>query len=115
MLSPLWGWHVHHACIEKTHGFEGHIIQEQVEHHDRDCPPESVLGHTFEQGSELKKANSVTIVHIQDLLVFLPIKTFSLPHFESLAENGLDIDFGIGFTRYFQTSLSPRAPPTLLT
>lgn len=114
ILSPLWGWHVHHACIEKTHGFEEHTTQEQADHHERVCPPESVLGHTFEQGSEITKAESVDIVHVQDLFVFLPIITTARPHFELIVELGQPTDFDTGLTRYFQTSLSSRAPPTSL-
>ncbi len=118
-LSPLFAWHVHHACLEGAHGFETHANQTPHDHqHGDECQSESLFHHTFEQGSVLTDSMDALSVEyfafteFPALTYFVAIVFFP-PQFQE-AGSQLKFDPDVGITSYFSTSISLRAPPEII-
>lgn len=113
IVSPLFGWHIHHACAEGTHGFESHFSHTaNHEHHGNECQSENLYQHAFEQGSVLANATAVDYAQVY-FFVAPPAQVDFLPHFKQDIAELTPINCDIGPPKYYLSSFSLRAPPTL--
>ncbi len=113
MMSPLLGWHVHHACTENHHRFEAHTTESRSEHHGNECKSETLLGHAFEQGATITISQAF---HFSHIFITIPAQVFEFtaPTFEIDPEYKFAIEEDIGHPQYIHTASLQRAPPIFL-
>lgn len=115
-LTPIFGWHIHHACLEGAHGFECHSGKvHNDKSHGRECQSESLFQHVFEQGAAYSMGDALDIPVWDACSV-----TVCLDHFQyivprhDVAVSYLELDRDIGIGQEESDSILLRAPPVLL-
>ncbi len=114
IVSPVFGWHIHHSCSNCHHGFETHSSS-HAEHgsHPDECQAENLYQHVTEQGMVLKKAEPV-VIYTDIAFLFTPVSC--VVPLDSSIENKTwtDSDVGYQVSSYFISSIAFRAPPQQL-
>lgn len=111
-VTLMMGWHIHHACSEGIHGFETHTATTTDTNCGDECGAESLLSHTFEQGALLAhNVNLQTPAFINFEILLLGCVLLLLIKLTIITTPVLSTSSPPGFSRYFHTSFSLRAPP----
>lgn len=115
-VSPIFGGHVHHACLEGVHGFEWHSNKTvNDKFHGKECQSESLFQHTFEQGAAYSRFDSglTPTWNLDSLSIYLA-------YFQDIylkvnyTVSYLELDYDVGLEQKQINSALLRAPPAPL-
>ena len=114
-VSPVFGGHIHHACLEGAHGFEYHPNDPHNDKsHGPECQSESLFQHTFEQGAAYSTGDLTTIPSWSFVAVISCLAHFEcLPRLDTTVSY-LELECDIGIGQEETDSILLRAPPASL-